>query len=99
MKYWNTIWFTSARPDGPANEVALFTSAPRVHLPGCISTTTVGPMLHFPWPKYLLVAVGNATVAPTPQITLCAFAGDRKNDGLRSPNPYAPWLTGWLTVG
>src|SRR5579862_7152431 len=99
MKYWNTIWFTSARSDWPANENTLFTSAPSVHLPGCASTTTEGPMLHFPCPNVLLVAVGNTIAVPTPQMSLPGFAGERKNDGFRSPNPYAPWSTGWFEMG
>src|SRR5579863_4354757 len=99
MKYWNSIWFTAGRLDCPANDQTLFTSPPSVHFPGCASTTTEGPMLHFPCPNTGLVAVGNTNVGPTPQITFPGFAGDRKNDGFKSPNPYAPWLTGWLDVG
>src|SRR5579862_472907 len=99
MKYWNTIWFTSGRLDCPASEKTLFTSPPTVHLPGCISTTTDGPMLHFPCPNIGFVAVGNTSAAPPPQMIRPAFAGDRKNVGFKSPNPYAPWLMGRLTVG
>src|SRR5258707_15742128 len=99
MKYWNTIWFTSGRLDCPANENTLFTSAPRVQCPGWVSTTNVGPADHFPCPNTGLVAVGSTSAAPPPQMILLGFDGDRKNDGFRSPNPYAPWLTGTLVVG
>src|SRR5579863_6579355 len=99
MKYWNNIWLTSGRLDCPANEKTLFTSPPSVHLPGWASTTTLGPMLHFPCPSTGLVAVGSATAVPTPQISFPGLAGDRKNEGFRSPNPFPPWLIGRLTVG
>src|SRR5271170_2535746 len=99
MKYCKVIWLSSGRADCPANDHTLFTSAPSVQCPGCSSATTEGPMLHFPWPKTELVAVGSTKAGPAPQINLPGFAGDRKNVGFRSPNPKAPWLTGWLTVG
>src|SRR5271170_2915731 len=99
MKYCNVIWLTSGRWDCPAYDQTLFTSPPSVHLPGCASATNEGPRLHFPCPSTGFVAVGNTIVGPAPQISLPGFAGDRKNDGFRSPNPDAPWLMGWLTVG
>ena len=44
-------------------------------------------MLHLPCPNIGFVAVGNTTAAPTPQMIFPGFAGDRKNEGFKSPNP------------
>ena len=48
-----------------------------VHLPGCASTTTDGPIANFSLPRAAVVAVGTDTAGPTPQISVPAFEGDR----------------------
>jgi hypothetical protein len=39
---------------------------------------TDGPRPHLPCPSNVLVAVGNRVVGPTPQMSLCGFAGGKK---------------------
>jgi hypothetical protein len=55
-----------------------------------VLNTTEGPMLNFPWPRIVLVAVGMTKAGPTPQISLPGFAGDRKNVEFMSPSPNSP---------
>src|ERR1700733_15870740 len=90
MKYCSIIWFTAERLPDPATDHTLFTSAPIVHGPGCVKATTEGPMLSFPCPSTLLVAVGSTNAGPAPRISLCVFAGVRKKVGFISPNPDNP---------
>ncbi len=51
--------------------------------------TAAGPILHLPLPRLRLVAVGNVSVGPAPQMNLLGLEGEKKNDGLISPNPKA----------
>src|SRR5262245_24074497 len=74
-----------------------------------VSTTPAGPMLHLPAPRFRSVAVGRVNVGPRPQINSPGFAGERKNVGLKSPNPVPVVLgtrppnegnrLGWLMIG
>src|SRR5215472_4938106 len=61
-----------------------------VHLPGCTKATIEGPMLSFPCPKTLLVAVGKTNTGPAPQINLFGLVAKMKKVGVMSPNPNTP---------
>src|ERR1700733_8300122 len=90
MKYCSIIWFTAERLPDPATDHTLFTSAPIVHGPGCVKATTEGPMLSFPCPSTLLVAVGSTNAGPAPRIILAVFPGVGKKVGFISPSPDPP---------
>ena len=47
---------TAGRPSGRATDQMLFASAPMTQWPGVVSTTTDGPMPHFPCPSWSAVA-------------------------------------------
>src|SRR5215831_12640694 len=68
----------------------LLDRTPIVQCSGWTSKTIVGPAPHFPWPSVGAVAVGSKKVGPMPQTSLPGWAGDRKNDGFKSPRPLAP---------
>src|SRR5215510_16607789 len=65
--------------------------------------TADGPILHLPFPRRLLLAVGNVMVGPTPQINLLDLDGERNTVGLMSPSPAALSTCGnsegWLMMG
>src|SRR5258707_14450281 len=90
MKYWSSIWLTDGRLPEPATDQTLLTRLTIVHLPGCASSTTLGPMLNLPCPRTSLVAVGIVNTGPIPQISFPCLRGERKNVGFMSPSPYSP---------
>src|SRR5262245_64193242 len=86
-KYCARNWFTRGRPLLPANDHMLLDKTPIVQCFGCVSKTMVGPAPHLPCPSVGSVAVGSRKVGPKPQTSLPGWAGDRKNEGFKSPSP------------
>src|SRR6185503_11838437 len=73
----------------PAKDHCWLASAPSTQGPSMNRATAAGPILHLPLPRLRLVAVGNVIVGPAPQINLLGLEGEKKNEGLISPNPKA----------
>src|SRR5271165_3532127 len=99
---WNAV-VTARNPSTVRDIAALFARAPITQCPGVVSTTTVGPALHLPFPSSESVSVGNVIVGPTPQSSLPEFAGEKKRLGLMSPRPNALGIPaageGWFMMG
>src|SRR5690242_6194651 len=90
MKYSTLIGFSTLRLESPASDQALLTRDPKAQWPVWSSATIDGPILNFPWPNTIFVAVGSTNTGPTPKISLCGLAGVKKMVGTISPNPDTP---------